>query len=123
MNKFQNNICPLCGTVLQVRRVCGVVVFSCPGQQVEWSNNSGNTISRSHYEVEYDKTQSVQRMYVLPYSIDNFQNNFKSRIYKLRVSGNPCAGDKWDLVVETSRIHADTSEKLLERIQKLVVYL
>lgn len=123
MNKFQNNVCPLCGTVLQLRRVCGVSVFSCPGQQVEWCSNNGNIISRSHYEVEYDKTQSVQRMYILPYSVDNFQNSFKSRIYKLRSSGNAVTGDKWELVVETSRIHADTSEKLLERIQKLVTFL
>lgn len=121
MNKFQVNECPLCGKILRFRQVSGVNLFDC-ATQVAWITDDGIK-SRSHYEVEFDPRESIQRMYVLPYNVDNFQSDRKTRLYKLFPGTPEKGGDRWQLVMETPQIRPDVADKLLERIKTLMTYL
>jgi len=111
MNKFETNQCPLCGEVLKLRRVCGVNVFSCP--TVTLSNHT-------HYEVEVDGQTSIQHMYVGSWSIDNFANSSRSRIYK-QTPHPSGTGIRWKLMTEVSHIRPDLEASMSERLEKLMM--
>ena len=108
--KFECNICPLCDSVLRLRQMAGVNVFECP------SHCSGID-SASHYQVEVDSRIEVQHIIIYPYAIDTFGNQPMSRVYKFNDS------NKCQLIMEIPRIHAEASDKLTERIQKLLTFL
>lgn len=103
MTRFQTNVCPLCDKVLQFRQIAKVNVYSCP------NHLEGE---RSHYEVEYDKSATIQHIYVGNYSIDNFDTSYRSRLYKRMAN-------KWVLIGETNRISADTEDRMMERLRNL----
>lgn len=103
MTKFQTNVCPLCDKVLRFRQISKVNVYSCP-------NHAEG--AKSHYEVEYDKCATIQHIYVGNYGIDNFDNSYRSRVYKHN-------DGKWILIGETNRISADTEDRMMERLRHL----
>jgi len=109
--KFQNNFCPLCAKSLRLRSVAGVNVYECPTTLPGLPAAS----NASHYIVEQDFKFEIQHMIVLPYSVDTYADATRSRIYKL-------ADGKWRLLQEVPYLKADLEEKLLERIQKLLVF-
>lgn len=108
MIKFQTNVCPLCDKVLKFHQVAKVNVYTC-------SNHAAG--ERSHYEVEYDKAAIIQHIYVGDWGIDNYDNSFRSRVYKRLFTGGT---EKWVLVAETNRIFADIESRMLERLTRLV---
>lgn len=109
--KFQYNTCPLCDKSLRLRSVAGVSVFECPMEIPDLPANS----HKSHYVVEKDSKFEIQHMIVLPYSIDTYADATRSRIYKL-------TDGKWRLLHEVPFLKADSEDKLLDRIQKLLVF-
>ncbi len=122
MINFEIRTCPLCGKVLQYRQVAKVNVYFCP-TKVELQGAT-NVHEINHYEVESDNRAAIQHMYVLPYAIDNFGNESKSRVYKIHDQyANKTMMNAWKFVIQTSRIKADTSENLLDRLQKLMIFL
>lgn len=52
--RFQTNECPLCGKVLNFKKIAGVATYSCPGDP------------KPHYEVELDEKEAIQHMYAFP---------------------------------------------------------
>ena len=108
---FEVNICPICSKPLKLRSVAGVQVYECPTtiQMLVPTNLS------SHYTVEKDSKFEIQHMIVLPYSIDTYANATKSRLYKLHDA-------RWRLLHEVSMIRPESEDKLLERIQKLLIF-
>lgn len=120
LNKFETSACPLCGQVLRMRCIAGVSVFDCP-KTVQFTTSNGEEI-KSHYEVEFDNRDCIQHMYVGPWSIDNFANATRSRIYKLS-SGDRDTRIRWRLVKEIPMVRADVEEALLDRINKLMTFL
>lgn len=116
MSKFETNVCPLCNKVLRFRRVAGVNVFDC-ATQIEW-NGSNGVMTKSHYEVEFDKATTIQHMYVGSWGIDNFADKFRSRIYKkVMVSQS----ETWKFVAEVPQLRADTEYNLHNRINGLTL--
>jgi hypothetical protein len=118
MNNFPTQACPLCEKMLKFRVVSKVNVYDCPTQS-EFSDRDGKTISKSHYEVEFDDKMSVQHVMVLPYSIDTYGDQkvpMKSRLYKLM-------DGKWRLIKEVPRIKEDTEENLLKRIANFLPFV
>jgi hypothetical protein len=113
--KFPTNVCPLCDTVLKLRRVAGVSVFECPTQA------EGLVKPKSHYEVELDKQAEIQHIVVMPYAIDTFGNASRSRVY--RMVGLEEGQQKWRLMMEVPVIRAEAQDKLLERLNKLAIFL
>ena len=112
--KFECNICPLCDKVLRLRRLAGVNVFECPGA---CSSTELPIDEASHYQVEVDSRIEVQHIIIYPYAIDTFGNQPMSRVYKLDNN------KKCQLIMEIPRIRAEASDKLTERIQKLLTFL
>lgn len=100
---MHTNECPLCGKVLLIKKASGVTVYSCPAGD------------KSHYELERDAKETIQHFYAFPYAIDNFNNSTKSRIYLWD-------GAKWKFLREIARIEPGPSEKLLERLQKVISF-
>lgn len=115
-NKFETNTCPLCGNVLKMQRSYGVTTVSCPT-----INKYHNGEEKSHYEVEFDKTQGIQHMYVGSWGIDNFLNGTRSRVYKQMSTAGVAV--KWQLVTEIPMLKPELEENLLNRINKLVPFL
>lgn len=76
-----------------------------------------------HYEVEMDERTAIQHMYVLPYAIDNFKDESKSRVYKIIPVDDRNHFNRWKFVMQTAHIRADTSSNLLDRIQRLMTFL
>lgn len=111
MNKFETNVCPLCSKVLKFHKIAGVNVYSCPTKL-----EAHGFTDQSHYEVEYDKKEIIQHMYVLPFSIDNFATNYRSRIYK---AGE--AGKKWGFVKEVPRVVAASEELVRAKLDNLML--
>ena len=109
MIKFETNVCPLCSKVMTLRKVAGVTVFQC---------STGALTHSTHYEVEVDTTKCIQHMYVGDWSIDNFSNATRSRLY--RQSNNGSGSIKWRLMKEVPFLRPDLEERMLERIQQLV---
>lgn len=108
--KFEVYICPICNKPLKLRSVAGVQVYECPSViEIVPTNLT------SHYVVEKDSMFEIQHMIVLPYSIDTYANSAKSRLYKLQ-------DQRWKLLHEVSVIKPESEDKLLERIQKLLVF-
>lgn len=110
MNKFETNVCPLCNTVLKMRKVSGVSIFQCP-----------NTTGQTHYEVEQDAKTAIQHVYVGPWSIDTFGDSNKSRIYKQTPRGDGTM--RWQMIKEMPLIRACAQDQLLDRINKLMTFL
>jgi hypothetical protein len=124
MNNFPIQACPVCGQMLKFHVVSRVNVYNCP-TQVEYLKRDGSTVSKSHYEVEFDDRMSVQRIIVLPYSIDTYGSktdrsvsptSLTSRLYKIM-------DGKWRLVKEVPRIKEDTEENLLKRIANFLPFV
>lgn len=113
MNKFETSQCPLCGQILQLRRVSGVAIFSCP--------TVASTHS-THYEVETDNRNCIQHIYIGEWSIDNFENASRSRIYKQTPSSDGI-NKRWKLVKEVPLIKPDTEQNLLDRLERLMLFL
>jgi hypothetical protein len=114
--KFPVNVCPLCNKVMKLRQLAKVVnLFECPTQVDELKG-------KSHYEVEFDSREEIQHIIIFPYSIDTLGNSSKSRIYKAYVTdlGDPI---KWKFLKEVSVIRAESEEKLMERLQTLLLFL
>lgn len=109
----------MCNRVLRLRRVSGVSVYDCPAMFA--FNDPGGVKEKSHYEVECDKDQCIQHVYVDEWCIDTFTKSAKSRIHKLQEQEN--GPNRWKFVVEVSRIQADQEDRLRTRLQKLVTFL
>jgi len=112
MNKFETNVCPLCGNVLRMRKVSSVSIFACP---------TDSEHSTSHYEVEQDTKTSVQHVYVGPWSIDSFGDSNKSRIYKRTT--RPDGSMRWQMVKEIPLLRTSSQDQMLDRINKLITFL
>jgi hypothetical protein len=119
MISFPVNSCPLCNQVLQLRKVSGVTVYSCPAT-FEFNSVTG-VKPRSHYEVECDKDQCIQHVYVDDWCIDTFDKGAKSRLHKLRTQED--GPSRWKFVVEVPRIVATQEDQLRARLQTLVTFL
>ena len=117
--KIQINSCPLCGKDLKYKKIFGMDFLDCP--ELITLNSISGPKQQSHYECEMSPISKLERIYILPYNIDNFEKDNKSRIYKLVTSRNGV--DNWYFVTETPLIKPDTCDKLLERIQKLLLFL
>lgn len=91
--------------------VAGVSIYECP---VILNDLPKNTNS-SHYVIEQDYKMEIQHMIVLPYSIDTYADSTKSRIYKVMEN-------RWQLIHEVATIHPESQDKLLERLQKLLIF-
>ncbi|CAM6006096.1 unnamed protein product [Sphagnum balticum] len=103
--------------MLKFRVVSKVNVYDCPTKS-EFSDRDGMTVSKSHYEVEFDDKMSVQHVMIMPYSIDTYGDQkapLKSRLYKLTEG-------KWRFVKEVPRIKEDTEENLLKRIANFLPF-
>jgi len=118
---FETKQCPLCTKVLRYKPASGVHVYMCPTNVELPGNDKNGQYVRSHYEVEIDNKMDVQHMYIGEYSIDNFANANKSRLY--RWSQNNHGEWRWKFVVEVARIRADLEEKLSERIITFLAFL
>lgn len=105
--KFETSQCPLCGKMMQLRKIAGVTVFNC---QTPAAHHT------SHYEVEFDNKTSIQHIYLGKWSIDNFAHNHRSRIYEQ--SMNEYGRFQWKLVKEVVRIQADAEEIMLEHVER-----
>lgn len=123
MNSFENKMCPLCGKVLTLKLIAGVTVYQC-SVNFEFHSHMGIKL-RSHYEVESDKSNTYQHMYLLPWAIDNFGDSAKSRLYKIEDEKltDGTIINKWKLIMQVSQIHSDTEENLRDRINTLVTFL
>lgn len=119
MINFPNTSCPLCGKMLRLRKVSGVTVYDCASTFDFYG--PGGLRPKSHYEVECDKEQCIQHVYVDDWCVDTFGKSTKSRLHKLQTQEN--GPSRWKFVVEVPRIHADEEAKLRDRIQKLVTFL
>lgn len=108
MSRFQTNVCPLCDKVLKFHQVAKVNVYTC-------TNHAEG--ARSHYEVEYDKSATIQHIYVGDWGIDNFDTSYRSRVYKRTINAGI---EKWTLIAETNRISADVEDRMIERLARLV---
>jgi len=108
MFKVQLNVCPLCDKVLQLKQINRVNVYSC---------RTRGQMSQSHYEVECDKNNLIQKMYVGPYCVSNCSKSVKSKILQKYITGG---GDKWYPVAESNRIYADSEDRVLSRIYDVV---
>lgn len=104
MNKFETNCCPLCGKILTLRKIAGVAVFQCP------TSSSHHT---THYEVEMDTSNCIQHLYLGDWSIDNFLNNTRSRVYYRE-------SNRWHLFKEVNHIRADIEDRLAERLHQIM---
>jgi hypothetical protein len=111
MSKFETNVCPLCSKVLKFHKIAGVNVYSCPSKL-----EAIGFTDQSHYEVEYDKQDSIQHIYVLPFGIDNSSANYRSRIYK---AGE--AGRKWGFVKEVPRVTATSEDMIRTKLDTLML--
>jgi Zn-finger nucleic acid-binding protein len=109
--KFQTNVCPLCDKVLQLRMTNGISVFHCPTMTTELDDG------QTHYQVEFNSTDEVQRTIIFPYSIDSFTEVSKSKIYK---AYNDQDKQKWKLLVEVPMIRITTQTHLLARLDQLI---
>jgi hypothetical protein len=109
---FETKICPLCSKELTLKKVMEVSTYNCPTQHsVPGVEDAYVT---SHYTVECNTNLGdIQRIYIYPWSIDNFDN--KARLYKY--------DGKWRFIRELPPIKSDTEENLLKRIKKLLYFL
>lgn len=105
--KFETSQCPLCGKMMQLRKIAGVTVFSCLTPAAHHT---------SHYEVEFDAKTSIQHIYLGRWSIDNFAHNHRSKIFES--SMNQYGRFQWRLVTEVSRIPLDREEDMLELLER-----
>lgn len=111
--KFQINTCPLCNEACQLRKVAGVTFFSCPTQSLD--------LQQSHYEVEINSKTEFQRIIIYPYAIDSTSIDSKSRVYHLEYIDSNQYNLKFIMMVPL--IHADLESRLLERLDKLIIFL
>jgi hypothetical protein len=123
-NNFEIKTCPLCQQVLKFRQVSGVDIFDC-STTFTFNSYMGAT-EKSHYEVQMDKAESIQHVYVLPWAIDNISSLGRARLYKIYTSeGDELSPgieiNKWRFIKELPPIHPD--QNLLERINCLVNFL
>lgn len=119
LHSFEIRECPLCNKMLQLKVANKVHIYKCP-TTIELSQEDKPEI-RSHYEVEVDGKMDVQHMYVGVYSIDNFTNGSRSRIYHW--SANDKGIFRWKFVTEVPRIRPAAQNKLEEKIKALLVFL
>ena len=113
--KFPTSVCPLCDKVLTLKQVAGVSVFACPTQA------EGLVKPKSHYEVEMDKKAEIQHIIVMPFAVDTFGDASRSRVY--RMVGVEEGQQKWRLMMEVPVIRAEAQDKMLERLNKLAIFL
>lgn len=99
--KFQINQCPLCGKVLKMNKISGVVTYYCDSD------------IKSHYEVETDGKITIQHIYAFPYAVDNFANSTRSRIYKWRDS-------RWKFVEEIPQVAPRPQNELIQHLRAAV---
>lgn len=119
LHSFELRQCPLCGKMLQLKVASKVHVYKCPVTIELPQEDKAET--RSHYEVEVDGKMDVQHMYVGNYSIDNFGNGSRSRIYHW--SANEKGIYRWKFVTEVPRIQPTEYDKLEEKIKTLMAFL
>lgn len=112
---FEINICPLCQKLLKEEAIGKCMYYSCP---VEFIVPGGSHYITSHYLVESSNNddQCVQRIYIYPWTIDTIKS--KSRIYKYII-----AADKWQFIKELPPIKPDFEDYLINRINKLMLFL
>lgn len=116
MIQFETDTCPLCGRKLEYSVIAGADVYQCPSAVI-----FSDTSTIGHYEVICDSHNAMQHMYVSPYSIDTDGTTGTSRVYKWVPDDDNFWG--WQLLFSAAQIKADTFEKLLERLQRLVTFL
>ena len=89
-----------------------ISTYNCPTQHSV--PGVGSTYVISHYIVECNTNLGdIQRIYIYPWSIDNFDN--KARLYKY--------DGRWSFIRELPHIKADTEDNLRKRISKLLPFL
>lgn len=101
--KFETRECPLCGEVLRFGKIAGVSSYYCKNVGTPGGNN------KTHYEVEIDTKESLQHIYVFPYSIDNVASSGRTRVYKWKDA-------RWRFIKEVQRIHILAHEELYQHL-------
>lgn len=96
------------------RTVAGMDFFCCP-------NFKSDGRDQSHYVVQLTGTTEIQRIYIYPYFIDTFLETGKSRVY---YSNEPdYSPHNWELIMEVSQITPEPKDKLLDRLNKLLIFI
>jgi hypothetical protein len=116
---FPHEICPLCNKAMKPNPWYGYL--ECPT-----SIDMPGALPHSHYFLSFvnkdvEPPTILQHMIVDHYRICTQNNNWKSYIYKAKVLNNGSL--EWKSIFHCPKIHADTPERLLERIKRLIIVI
>ena len=75
----------------------------------------------SHYSIEQHQDEVIERMYLLPWSIDSYWAKKISRIYKVAKTDKDKTS--WIFVKELPILHSDNQSNLLKRVTNLLPFL
>lgn len=115
---FEIVMCPLCNKELVLQQSCNLKTYTCPTVIPIIVNGNSLAQINSHYAVDYSPAWKMQRIIILPWSLDNFVD--KTRIYKYSEIDHQL---KWRFIKELPLIKADTQDNMLTRLNKLMMFL
>lgn len=101
MNKFSTNVCPLCDKVTHFRKVNDTPTFEC---------------RQGHYQVELNKDDTNQNVYIDNWCLVNYANANKSHVYQLH-------GENWKFLTEIPLVYAIEESAIRARLNKLTATL